>query len=49
MTLSHAQRFLAGTALVMLVLPGPAAAGDLVTVRVESATSHTLTGRSLLA
>ena len=32
-----------------VVLPGPAAPGDLVTVRVESATSHTLTGRSLLA
>jgi tRNA-2-methylthio-N6-dimethylallyladenosine synthase len=30
-----------------VVLPGPAAPGDLVTVRVESATSHTLTGRSL--
>jgi len=28
-----------------VVLPGPAAAGDLVTVRIESATSHTLTGR----
>ena len=28
-----------------VVLPGPAAPGDLVTVRVESATSHTLTGR----
>ena len=32
-----------------VVLPGPAAPGDLVTVRVESATSHTLTGRSLPA
>jgi tRNA-2-methylthio-N6-dimethylallyladenosine synthase len=32
-----------------VVLPGPAAPGDLVTVRIESATSHTLTGRSLLA
>jgi tRNA-2-methylthio-N6-dimethylallyladenosine synthase len=28
-----------------VVLPGPAAPGDLVMVRVESATSHTLTGR----
>jgi tRNA-2-methylthio-N6-dimethylallyladenosine synthase len=32
-----------------VVLPGPAAPGDLVSVRVESATSHTLTGRSLPA
>src|SRR4029453_8838063 len=28
-----------------VVLPGPAAPGSLVTVRVEAATSHTLTGR----
>jgi tRNA-2-methylthio-N6-dimethylallyladenosine synthase len=28
-----------------VVLPGPASPGDVVTVRVESATSHTLTGR----
>jgi tRNA-2-methylthio-N6-dimethylallyladenosine synthase len=28
-----------------VVFPGPAAAGDLVTVRVDGATSHTLTGR----
>ncbi len=28
-----------------VVFPGPASPGDLVTVRVESATSHTLTGR----
>jgi tRNA-2-methylthio-N6-dimethylallyladenosine synthase len=28
-----------------VVLPGPAAPGELVTVRIESATSHTLTGR----
>jgi tRNA A37 methylthiotransferase MiaB len=30
-----------------VVLPGPTAPGDLRTVRIESATSHTLTGRSL--
>ena len=28
-----------------VAFPGPAAAGDLVTVRIEAATSHTLTGR----
>jgi tRNA-2-methylthio-N6-dimethylallyladenosine synthase len=32
-----------------VVLPGPAAAGDLATVRIEAATSHTLTGRPLEA
>ena len=29
-----------------VVFPGPAAPGDVVTVRVEAATSHTLTGRA---
>ena len=32
--------------LTTVVFPGPAAPGDLVTVRVEAATSHTLSGRA---
>jgi tRNA-2-methylthio-N6-dimethylallyladenosine synthase len=31
----------------VVVFPGPAAPGDVVTVQVEGATSHTLTGRAL--
>jgi hypothetical protein len=31
-----------------VVFPGPAVPGTLVTVRVEGATSHTLTGRQAI-
>jgi len=35
--------------MTTVVFPGPAAPGDVVRVRIEAATSHTLTGRPVAA